>query len=98
LNWMNGSRQYSPQSFHLISREQLRKMAVDEGKTDAEIAAEFGVTANEVNRKRRQMNLVAGQMSSYDLAEAVRLAEAVKRLPVEAISEIKAVVEKYTTI
>jgi hypothetical protein len=92
MEWMN------KQSFHLISREQLRKLAVDEGNTDAQIAVLYGVTANEVNRKRRQMNLVAGQLSSHDLAEAVRLGETVKRLPLEAINEIKSVVAKYTNI
>ena len=92
MEWTN------KQSFHLISREQLRKLAVDEGKSDAQIAGMYGVTANEVNRKRRQMNLVAGQLSSQDLAEAVRLGETVKKLPPEAINEIRNVVARYTEI
>ncbi len=83
-------------SFDLISREELKRLAWDEGHSDAEIATMYGVTANKVHEKRRKMNLVHGQITSEQLSEIVRLAETIKSLPLEAIEEIKDVVRRYT--
>jgi hypothetical protein len=94
---INRNTSYSPQSFNLISRDELKRLSWDEGKSDAEIATMYHVTANEVNRKRRQMNLVQGQMTTAELADIVRLAEAVKTLPMEAIQEIKGIVGRYSS-
>ncbi|MCL6444342.1 MAG: hypothetical protein K6T83_12965, partial [Alicyclobacillus sp.] len=55
----------------------------------------YHVSTNQVNRKRRQMNLLQGQMTSQQLAEVVRLAERIKTLPLEAIQEIQAIVARY---
>lgn len=81
--------------FHLLSREQLRHLVFDLGKTDAEIAQMFGISTNTVHHRRRQMNLLEGQMTSEELAEVVRLAEQVKHLPKEAVAEVRAIVERY---
>ncbi|GMA60512.1 hypothetical protein NZD89_12905 [Alicyclobacillus fastidiosus] len=81
--------------FQLLSREQLRHLVADLGKSDAEIAQMFGVSSNTVHNRRRQMNLLAGQMTSEELAEAVQLAEQVKRLPREAIAEVRSIVQQY---
>jgi hypothetical protein len=94
---INRNTSYSPQSFNLISRDELKRLSWDEGKSDAEIATMYHVTANEVNRKRRQMNLVQGQMTTAELSEVVRLAETVKTLPMEAIQEIKGIVDRYNS-
>ncbi|MBX5436606.1 MAG: hypothetical protein IRZ33_05240 [Alicyclobacillaceae bacterium] len=88
-------RSPSTTAFDLISREQLKRLAWDEGRSDAEIAQMFGVSTNKVYEKRRQMNLVQGAVSAAQLNEIVRLAEAIKTLPLEAIEEIRAVVERY---
>lgn len=85
----------SEASFHLISREELRHLAFDLGKSDAEIGQMYNVTANTVNQRRRLMNLMEGTMTAAELAETVRLAEDIKHLPMEAIREIKQIVEKY---
>lgn len=82
--------------FSLITREELKSM-VDAGMTDAQIAVQYGVTANEVNHKRRLMNLLQGQLSAAELAEAVHIAEAVKHLPWKGIEEVKSVVKKYSS-
>lgn len=88
--------QNTPQlPFSLISRDDLQRLSWEEKLSDAEIASLYHVTANEVNRKRRQMNLMQGQITSEQLSEVVRLAENIKRLPMEAIEEIRAVVDKY---
>jgi hypothetical protein len=81
--------------FDLISRDELKRLAWDEGLSDADIAAMYGVTANKVNEKRRKMNLVHGQITAEQLSEIVRLAESIKTLPPEAIDEIRAVVDRY---
>lgn len=81
--------------FNLISREELRHLAYDLGKSDAEIAQMYDVSTNVVNNRRRQMNLIEGQMTSEQLADTVRLAEEIKRLPMEAIEQIKQIVETY---
>src|SRR5579875_2572679 len=93
-----GSQQqmYTPHAFNLISREELKRLAWDEGKSDAEIASLYHVTTNQVNHKRRQMNLIQGEVSAEQLSEIVRLAETVKTLPMEAIQEIKTIVDRYT--
>lgn len=85
----------STQSFALINRETLRHLAHDLGKTDAEIAQMYGVTANTVNQKRRMMNLVDGQLTAEQLRDVVQLAEAVKHLPIEGVDEVRGVVERY---
>jgi hypothetical protein len=82
-------------SFDLISRDELKRLAWDEGLSDAEIAAMYGVTANKVNEKRRKMNLIHGQVTTEQLSEIVRLAESIKTLPLEAIAEIRAIVDRY---
>jgi hypothetical protein len=51
----------TPQAFKLISREELKRLSWDEGKSDAEIASLYNVTVNQVNHKRHQMNLVQGR-------------------------------------
>jgi hypothetical protein len=48
----------TPQAFHLISREELKRLSWEEGKSDVEIASLYNVTPNQVNHKRRQMNLI----------------------------------------
>ncbi|CAM3848020.1 hypothetical protein [Alicyclobacillus pomorum] len=82
--------------FDLISREELKRLAWDEGHSDADIATMYGVTANKVHEKRRKMNLIHGQITSEQLSEIVRLAETIKSLPLEAIEEIQDVVRRYT--
>ncbi|MFD1674899.1 hypothetical protein [Alicyclobacillus fodiniaquatilis] len=82
-------------SFNLISREELRHLAYDLGKSDAEIAQMYNVSTNTVNNRRRQMNLIQGQMTSEQLADTVRMAEAIKHLPMEAIEQIKQIVDTY---
>ncbi|MCL6597913.1 MAG: hypothetical protein K6T81_04165 [Alicyclobacillus macrosporangiidus] len=84
-----------PKPFPLISREELRRLCWEEGRTDVEIAQMFGVTANEVNRKRRQMNLVQGALTSSQWSEVVRTAEMVKSLPWEAVQEVRRIVDQY---
>lgn len=88
------SQSMSPQAFHLISRNELKRY-VDAGMTDAEIARMYNVSTNQVNQKRRLMNLVPGQVTSEQFAEVVRLAEAVKSLPLEAIDEVRNIVNRY---
>lgn len=61
-----------PKPFPLISREELRRLSWEEGRTDAEIAQMFGVTVNVVNRKRLQMNLVQDALTSSQWSEVVR--------------------------
>lgn len=85
-----------PQSFNLISRDELKRLAWDEGLTDAEIARMYDVSTNQVNHKRRQMNLIQGEISTEQLSEIVRLAERVKTLPLEAIEEVRQIVRRYT--
>ncbi|WP_067617410.1 hypothetical protein [Alicyclobacillus acidiphilus] len=86
---------HQTESFALISRETLRHLVQDLGKSDAEIAQMYGVTANTVNQKRRLMNLMNGQMTAEQLREAVQLGEAVKHLPLEGIEEVRQVVARY---
>lgn len=68
----------------------------NQGLTDAQIAEQFGVTANQVYEKRKRMNLVHGRVSAQQLQEIVGLAERIKTLPLEAISEIQQIVNRYS--
>lgn len=86
----------SPPVFDLLKREELRTMVEDSGMTDAEIARMFGVSTNQVHRRREQMNLLQGHRSAQTLAHIVQLAEAIKTLPDEAIVEIEGIVSRYT--
>lgn len=81
-------------SFSLLSREEI-KQCIDNGMTDAQMARIYGVSTNQVYARRRQMNLVAGKMTSDQLADVVRLAESIKTLPLEAIQEIREIVDRY---
>ncbi|WP_074952151.1 hypothetical protein [Alicyclobacillus macrosporangiidus] len=91
-----GHRQAAPpKPFPLISQEELRRLSWEEGRTDAEIAQMFGVTVNEVNRKRLQMNLVQDALTSSQWSEVVRTAEMVKSLPWEAVQEVRTIVDRY---
>ncbi|MCL6516663.1 hypothetical protein [Alicyclobacillus sp.] len=90
-----GWRQAPAKPFPLISREELRRLSWEQGLSDAEIAQIYGVTANEVNRKRRQMNLVEGALTSDQWSEVVRTAEMVKSLPWEAVQEVRQVIDRY---
>lgn len=92
---MSGPGQYGLPAFDLISREELKRLCWDEGRTDAEIAQMFRISSNQVHRKRVQMNLVHGGMTSEQLADVVRLSETIKSLPPQAISEIQEVVNRY---
>lgn len=85
-----------PPSFELISRDTLQKLLWDQGMTDADVAHLYGISANQVHRKRVQMNLVHGQVTSEQLSEMVRMAEIIKTLPPEAIAEIRPIIERYT--
>jgi IS30 family transposase len=82
--------------FDLISREELKRLSWDEGLSDAEIAKLYGVSTNTVNRKRHQMNLVQGELTTEQLQEIVRMAEKIKTLPLEAIEQIRQIVHQYT--
>jgi Zn-dependent peptidase ImmA (M78 family) len=84
----------STKSFPLLSREEIKQF-VDQGMTDSDIAHHFGISSNQVHMRRKQMNLIVGQMTSSQLAEAVRLAETIKSLPLEAIQEIRGIVDHY---
>ncbi len=82
--------------FDLLKREELRRMVEDDGMTDAQIARMFGVSTNQVHRRREKMNLVQGHRSAETLAHIVQLAETIKTLPDEAIAEIEGIVSRYT--
>lgn len=82
-------------SFDLISRDELQRLCWEQGLSDAEIATRYGVTANRVNEKRRKMNLVQGQITTEQLSDIVRLAESIKTLPMEAIDEVRGIVDRY---
>jgi hypothetical protein len=86
----------STQSFNLISRDELQRLAWDEHLSDAQIARMYNVSTNQVNHKRHQMNLVQGQITTEQLSDIVRLAERVKSLPMEAINEIRSIVDQYS--
>ncbi|MCY0888836.1 MAG: hypothetical protein OWQ59_10310 [Alicyclobacillaceae bacterium] len=83
--------------FPLLSREGLEKLCREQQLTDAKIAELFGVTANEVYARRKQMNLLDGQMSSEEYAQAVRIGEQVKHLPFEAVQKVQEIVEQHLT-
>jgi hypothetical protein len=95
MNMINQSPQPMTQSFNLISRDELKRLAWDEHLSDAEIARMYNVSTNQVNHKRRQMNLIQGEISTEQLSDIVRLAERVKSLPLAAINEIRAIVDQY---
>lgn len=82
--------------FDLVRREDLRRLVEDQGMTDAQIGRMFGVSTNQVHRRREQMNLVQGHRSAQTLAHIVRLSEAIKTLPDEAITEIEGIVGRYS--
>jgi len=84
--------------FNLISREELKRLVWDDGMTDAQVATLYNVSTNQVHEKRRKMNLIHGQITTPQLTEIVRLAETIKTLPLEAIEEIRQVVERYTSL
>lgn len=81
--------------FNLISREELQRLVWEQGMTDAQIANMYGISSNQVHEKRRKMNLIHGQITSEQLTEIVHLAESIKSLPLEAINEIRQIVERY---
>jgi len=83
--------------FPLLSREALEKLCREQQLTDAKIAELFGVTANEVYARRKQMNLLDGQISSEQYAQAVRIGEQVKHLPFEAVQKVQEIVEQHLT-
>jgi hypothetical protein len=82
-------------NFNLISRQELMDLSWSQGLSDVQIAQMYGVTANQVHEKRRRMNLIHGQMTSEQLQRIVGMTERIKTLPLEAISEIEAIVNRY---
>lgn len=84
------------QNFNLISRQELMDLAWTQGLSDAEIAQQYSVTANQVNEKRRRMNLIHGQVTSQQLQDIVHMTERIKMLPIDAITEIQSIVDRYS--
>lgn len=82
-------------NFNLISRQELMDLSWTQGLSDVQIAQMYGVTANQVHEKRRRMNLIHGQVTSEQLQRIVGMTERIKSLPLEAISEIEQIVNRY---
>lgn len=85
-------------NFNLISRQELMDLSWGQGLSDVQIAQKFSVTANQVHEKRRRMNLIHGQVTSEQLQRIVGMTERIKSLPLEAISEIETIVNRYSSL
>ncbi len=82
-------------NFSLISRQELMDLCWNQGLSDVQIAQMYNVTANQVHEKRRLMNLIHGQVTAEQLQRIVSMTERIKGLPLEAITEIEAIVNRY---
>lgn len=67
----------------------------NQGLSDVQIAQMYNVTVNQVHEKRRRMNLIHGQVTAEQLQRIVSMTERIKGLPLEAITEIEAIVNRY---
>lgn len=92
---MNVSNPVSSKPFNLLTREELRHLNWDLNMSDADIATMYGVSSVQVHERRKKMNLVHGQITSEQMSDIVRMAEFIKELPLEAIEEIRSIVDRY---